>query len=185
MNCLSFRRRIVLTRLTQVAFTMTIGLIVECAQGQTTQTVTVTSTVPQVLNLGIDTNAISMNFIASDYNASTGAATKTLSSGNTLSVTTNKGWTVSLKANTAAFSFVPSAGDTDPSKPCGNLSYKLSSGSSYSAITTSNVAVKSGSRGGSSTAGNSFAMDYQLTSNLSTDPPGTYTLAIVYTLTTP
>lgn len=161
------------------------SLTAATAWGQTTQTVTVTSTVPQVLTLGIDTNAISMNFLASDYNASTGAATKTLSSGNTLSVTTNKGWTVSLKANTAAFSFVPSGGDSDPSKPCGNLSYKLSSGSTYTAITTSNVAVKSGSRGGSSTSGNSFAMDYQLTSNLSTDPPGTYTLAIVYTLTTP
>lgn len=155
------------------------------ALGQTTQTVTITSTVPQVLALGIDTNAVSINFLSSDYNASTGAATKTVTSANTLSVESNKSWTVSLKANTAAFSFVPSAGDTDPAKPAGNLSYKLSTAGTYTAITTTNATVKTGSKGGTATSGNTFVMDYQLTSNLSQDPPGTYTLAIVYTLTAP
>lgn len=155
------------------------------AFGQTTQTVTVTSVVPQVLSLAIDTNAVSIPFLASDYNASTGAATKTVTSANTLSVTSNKSWTVSLKANTAAFSFAPSSGDPDPSKPAGNLSYKVSTAGSFTTITTSNVAVKTGNKGGTATAGNTFAMDYQLTSNLSQDPPGTYTLAIVYTLTAP
>jgi hypothetical protein len=92
---------------------------------------------------------------------------------------------VSLKANTAAFSFVPSAGDPDPAKPASNFSYKVSTAGTYTAITTSNVAVKTGSKGGTSTSGNTFIMDYQLTSNLSQDPPGTYTLAIVYTLTAP
>ena len=153
--------------------------------GQTTQTVTITSTVPQVLTLAIDTNAVSIPFLTSDYNASTGAATKTVSSANTLSVSSNKNWTVSLKANTAAFSFVPSAGDPDPSKPCGNLSYKVSGGPSFITITTTNASVKTGNKGGTATSGNTFAMDYQLTSNLSQDPPGTYTLAIVYTLTAP
>jgi hypothetical protein len=153
--------------------------------GQTTQTVTITSVVPQVLSLGIDTNAVTMSFLTSDYNASTGAATKTVSSANTLSVDSNKSWTVSLKANTAAFSFVPSLGDTDPGKPAGNFSYKVSTSGTFTAITTANVAVKTGNKGGTATAGNTFAMDYQLTSNLSQDPPGTYTLAIVYTLTAP
>jgi hypothetical protein len=153
--------------------------------GQTTQTVTITSAVPQVLSLGIDTNAVSIPFLTSDYDVSTGAATKTVTSANTLSVTSNKNWTVSLKANTATFSFVPSAGDPNPSKPCGNLSYKVSGGPSFITITTSNVSVKSGNKGGTATSGNTFAMDYQLTSNLSQDPPGTYTLAIVYTLTAP
>ncbi len=45
--------------------------------------------------------------------------------------------------------------------------------------------MKSGNKGGTATTGNTFAMDYQLTSNLSQDPPGTYTLAVVYTLTAP
>jgi hypothetical protein len=153
------------------------------ALGQTTQTVTITSTVPQVLSLTIDTVTVSIPFLTSDYNPATGAATKTVPGANTLSVASNKSWTVSLKANTAAFSFAPSAGDPDPSKPCGNLSYKLSTASIYTAITTSNVSVKTGSKGG--TSGNSFIMDYQLTSNLSQDPPGTYTLGILYTLTAP
>ncbi|MBA3832124.1 MAG: hypothetical protein H0X34_09565 [Chthoniobacterales bacterium] len=150
-----------------------------------TATVTVNSTVPQVLSLTIDTVTVSIPFLTTDYNLSTGAATKTVTGANTLSVESNKTWTVSLKANTAAFSFVPSAGDLDPSKACGNLSYKVSGGPSFVPITTSNVSVKTGPKGGTATVGNSFAMDYQLTSNLSQDPPGAYTLAIVYTLTAP
>lgn len=162
-----------------------LGLTLSSGLAQTTQTVTVTSVVPQVLSLAIDTNAVSMSFLSGDYNVSTGAATKTATSANTLSVTSNKSWTVSLKANTAAFSFVPSAGDVDPVKACGNLSYKVSGGPSFTGITTTNASVKTGSKGGTATSGNTFAMDYQLTSNLSQDPPGTYTLAIVYTLTAP
>ena len=152
---------------------------------QTTQTVTITSLVPQVLSLGINTNAVTMSFLTTDYNTSTGAATKAVTSANTLSVDSNKNWTVNVKANTAAFAFTPSAGDTDPSKPAGDFSYKLSTAGTYTPITTSNVVVKTGNKGGTSTAGNTFSMDYQLASNLNTDPPGTYTLAIVYTLTAP
>ena len=152
---------------------------------QTTQTVTITSVVPQVLSLGINTNAVTMSFLTTDYNTSTGAATKTVTSANTLSVDSNKNWTLNVKANTAAFAFTPSAGDTDPSKPAGDFSYKLSTAGTYTPITTSNVVVKTGNKGGTSTAGNSFSMDYQIDSNLNTDPPGTYTLAIVYTLTAP
>ena len=137
---------------------------------QTTQTVTVTSAVPQVLSLAIDTNAVSMSFLSSDYNSSTGAATKTVTSANTLSVTSNKNWTVSVKANTAAFSFVPSAGDADPSKPAGNFSYKLSAAGTYTAITTANVTLTTGNKGGTATAGNSVVLDYRLTSNLANLP---------------
>ena len=155
------------------------------AAAQTTQTVTVSSNVPQVLSLSVDTNSVSIPFLTSDYNSATGAATKTSSTANTFSVVSNKSWTVSVKANTAAFSFTPSLGDADPSKPAGNLSYKLSTAGSYTALTTSNATVKTGSKGGSSTSGNSFSVDYQLTSNLSQDPPGTYSLALVYTLTAP
>jgi hypothetical protein len=155
------------------------------AAAQTTQTVTVSSTVPQVLSLSVDTNTVTMNFLTTDYNSSTGAATKTAATANTFSVVSNKSWTVSVKANTTAFSFVPSLGDTDPSKPAGNLSYKVSTAGTYTTLTTTNAAVKTGSKGGSATAGNTFSVDYQLTSNLSQDPPGTYSLAVVYTLTAP
>ena len=155
------------------------------AAGQTTQTVTVSSAVPQVLSLSVDTNTVSIPFLTSDYNSASGAATKTSASANTFSVVSNKSWTVSVKANTAAFSFTPSLGDADPSKPAGNLSYKLSTAGTYTTLTTTNASVKTGSKGGSSTSGNTFSVDYSLTSNLSQDPPGTYTLAVVYTLTAP
>ncbi len=155
------------------------------AGAQTTQTVTITSVVPQVLALGINANAVTMSFLTTDYNIATGAATKTVTSANTLSVNSNKSWSVNVKANTAAFAFVASAGDPDPSKPCGDFSYKLSTAGIYTPITTSNVLAKNGNKGGTSTAGNTFIMDYSLNSNLNTDPPGTYTLAIVYTLTAP
>jgi hypothetical protein len=155
--------------------------VIPHVNSQTTQTVTVTSVVPQVLSLAIDTNAVSMSFLSSDYNPSTGAATKTVTSANTLSVTSNKNWTVS----TAAFSFVPSAGDADPSKPAGNFSYKLSAAGTYTAITTANVTLTTGNKGGTATAGNTVVLDYRLTSNLAQDPPGTYTLGVLYTLTAP
>jgi hypothetical protein len=155
------------------------------AQAQTTQTVTVSSAVPQVLSMTVNTNAVSIPFLGSDYNVSTGAATKTSAAATTLAVTSNKGWTVSAKANTAAFGFTPSAGDPDPVKAAGSLSYKLTSAGTYTAITTTNAAVTTGNKGGTATAGNTFSVDYQLTSNLSQDPPGTYTLAVVYTLTAP
>ncbi len=184
MNCRLAQQRLISRRLLSL-LTVISAAVLPSAFGQTTQTVTITSTVPQVLSLGVDTNAVSIPFLASDYNTSTGAATKTVASANTLSVTSNKNWTVSLRANTATFAFVPSAGDPDPSKPCGNLSYRVSGGPSFITITTSNVAVKTGNKGGTATSGNTFAMDYQLTSNLSQDPPGTYTLATVYTLTAP
>jgi hypothetical protein len=155
------------------------------AAAQTTQTVTVSSNVPQVLSLSVDTNSVSIPFLTSDYDSASGIATKAAAAANTFSVVSNKSWTVSVKANTAAFSFTPSLGDADPSKPAGNLSYKLSSAGSYTVLTTNNAAVKTGSKGGSATSGNSFSVDYQLTSNLSQDPPGTYSLAVVYTLTAP
>lgn len=155
------------------------------AEAQTTQTVTITSVVPQVLALTINSNAVTMSFLTTDYNAATGAATKTVTSANTLSVSSNKTWTVSLKANTAVFAFAPALGDPDPGKPAGDFSYKLSTSGTYTVITTTNAVVKNGNAGGTSTAGNTFVMDYRLNSNLNTDPPGTYTLAIVYTLTAP
>lgn len=167
------------------AFLLLTAAAFSSARGQTTQTVTVTATVPQVLSLGINTNAVAITFLSSDYSATTGAATKTVTTANTLSVTSNSSWTVSVKANTAAFSFTPSNGATDPLKPAGDFAYKLSTAPTFTPITIINVAVKSGLKGGSSTAGNTFSTDYQLNSNLNQDPPGTYTLGVVYTLTTP
>ncbi len=175
------------TRRLTLALSLPLALLALCsdASAQTTQTVTVTSTVPQVLTLTVDTNAVSIPFLSSDYNASTGAATKTVTSANTLSVASNKSWIVSVKANTAAFAFTPSAGDADPVKAAGNLSYRLNGGSAFTSVTTANVSLKTGVKGGTATTGNTFGVDYQLTSNLSQDPPGTYTLAVVYTLTAP
>jgi hypothetical protein len=165
--------------------TILLATLATVAHAQTTQTVTVSSTVPQVLAMTVDTNAVSIPFLTTDYNVSTGLATKTATSANTFSVSSNKNWTVSVKANTAAFAFTASAGDPDPIKAAGSLSYKVSTAGTYTAITTTNAAVKTGNKGGTATTGNTFAVDYQLTSNLSQDPPGTYTLAVVYTLTAP
>jgi hypothetical protein len=162
-----------------------LAALATAAHAQTTQTVTVSSVVPQVLSMTIDTNAVSIPFLSTDYNVSTGLATKTAAAATTLAVTSNKNWTVSVKANTAAFGFTASAGDPDPVKAAGGLSYKVSTAGTYTAITTANVSVKTGNKGGTATTGNTFALDYQLTSNLSQDPPGTYTLAVVYTLTAP
>src|ERR1039457_1572137 len=50
-------------------------------------------------------------------------------------------------------------------------------------ILQTHPSVTTGNKGGTSTTGNTFGVDYQLTSNLSADPPGTYTITLTYTLT--
>jgi hypothetical protein len=47
------------------------------------------------------------------------------------------------------------------------------------------VQVATGSAGGVSTPGNSFSIDYKLATNIAVDPPGSYVLDVVYTLTAP
>jgi hypothetical protein len=127
--------------------------------------------------------SVSIPFAASDYDSATGAAQITKTSAHTLSVSAkgNVSWTVQVRAQTSSFSFTASSGDSNPSKPAGDLAVRAPNSSlTWIPLTTSNQVLWKGS-------GNSGAraVDYRLNSNLNTDPPGTYTISVIYTVTSP
>lgn len=149
----------------------------------TTQTVTFTVTVPAVLELTTTSNTVNVILTPSDYASSDAITTQSLAA-HQLAVRSNRAWIVSAKSNTASFAFTPAiAGDTR-TKPSTDLSVRKASGT-YQSLTTTNFTLASGVAGGVSKPGNTFAVDYQIATDINLDPPGAYALDVIYTLTTP
>lgn len=143
--------------------------------------------VPQVqgaLTLTTNTTSVSISFATTDYDSSTGAAQVVKTTAQTVSVLSDKNaWTLSVRTLTSSFSFTASSGDTNPNKPASDLAIRAPAVSAnWVALTTSNQVVATGSKSNSTQTRN---LDYRLNSSLSTDPPGTYSISVVYTLTTP
>lgn len=136
------------------------------------------------LILTTSTNAISIPFATTDYNSSTGAAQLIRASAQTLTILSDKNtWTLSVRAQTSAFSFIPSFGDPNPNKPASQLAVRAPATSgNWLALTTTNQVLSTGPK---SSSNQTRSLDYRLDSNLSTDPPGTYTISVIYTLTNP
>ena len=136
------------------------------------------------LKLTTDTNSVSIPFAISDYNSSTGAAQVIKTSAETLTILSSSAtWTLNVRALTSTFSFVPSSGDTNPNKSANNLSVRTpATSSSWTSLTTSNQVLSTGPK---SASNQTRVVDYRRNSNLSTDPPGTYTISVVYTLSSP
>ena len=134
--------------------------------------------------LTTNTNSVSIPFVTTDYNSSTGAAQVIRTSAETLTIrSTTSTWTLTVRALTATFSFVPSLGDPNPNKPAADLAVRAPSfSSSWRSMTTTNQVLATGPQAGGN---QTLVLDYRLNSNLSTNPPGTYTISIIYTLTNP
>jgi hypothetical protein len=153
------------------------------AYAATTQTVTFTVTVPSVLELTTTSNTVTVNLTASDYSGSDAITTEALAA-HQLAVRSNRAWVVSAKSNTANFAFTPTnVGDTR-TKPSTDLSVRKAAGT-YQSLTTTNFTLATGTSGGVSQSGNSFAVDYRIATDITLDPPGSYALDVVYTLTAP
>ena len=153
------------------------------AYAVTTQTVTFTVTVPSVLELTTTSNAVNVNLTAANYIASDAITTEALAA-HQLAVRSNRAWIVSAKSNTASFAFTPTvAGDTR-TKPSTDLSVRKAAGA-YQTLTTTNFTLATGTAGGVTNAGNTFAVDYKIATDIKLDPPGAYALDVVYTLTAP
>jgi len=153
------------------------------AQGANPENVTVNANVPTIANLAVDTNTVTMNFVSGDFNMNTGEALKLVSGGSNFQIATNRNWTLSVKAGAANFTFTPTFGGDTATKPASDLGFTLSGGGAYASVTTSDQTVTTGSRGGYGVSGNSPSVDYSLWSYLDQDAPGTYSLTLVYTLT--
>ncbi len=136
------------------------------------------------LTLTTGTSSVSIPFATTDYNRSTGVAQVTRTSAQTLTITsTTSTWTLSVRAMTSTFSFAPSLGDPNPNKPAADLAVRApATSSSFIALTTSNQVLSTGPQ---SASAQTRALDYRLNSNLSSNPPGTYTISVIYTLTSP
>ena len=122
--------------------------------------------------------------VANHYNASTGVAQVTRTSAQTLTIISDKKtWTLSVRAMTSTFSFTPSLGDPNPNKPASDLAVRNAATSgTFVVLTTSDQVLSTGPKSASAQTVN---LDYRLNSNLSTNPPGNYTISIIYTLTNP
>src|SRR4030095_5365582 len=99
---------------------------------------------------------------------------------NTLSITSsNRRWILSARALTPNFIFVPSLGDPNPNKPASDLAIRARNEANvWIPLSTSNQVVG----GGAKKTTESEPIDYQLTSNLNTDPPGIYSMSIIFTV---
>jgi hypothetical protein len=144
--------------------------------------VTINASVAEMLNLTVDATTVTMAFVASDYDSTTGNAVKLAPKATTFSVTSNRDWRLSVRPGDSFFTFKSTGTAVDPKKPVSALSIRagVASYTPFSGVTELTVAT--GSRGGYSKAGNSVPVDYQMTSNLDTDPPGSYVLTLTYTL---
>ena len=136
------------------------------------------------LILTTSTNAVSIPFATTDYNVSTGAAQLIKASAQTLTILSSSAtWTLNVRALTSTFTFVPLLGDANPNKPAGDLAVRApATSATFLALTTSNQVLSTGPKSGSN---QTRVLDYRLNSNLNTDPPGTYTISVIYTLTSP
>ena len=136
------------------------------------------------LKLTTNTNSVSIPFATTDYNSATGAAQIIKTSAQTLTIVSDTNtWTLNVKASTSTFSFVPSSGDSNPNKPASDLAVRVPAfTSTWTSLSTSNQVIATGPK---QSGNQTRAVDHRLNSNLSTDPPGTYTISIVFTISQP
>src|SRR5262245_6681284 len=136
------------------------------------------------LKLTTNTSSVSIPFATTDYNSATGAAQIIKTSAQTLTIVSDANtWTLNVRALASTFTFTPSSGHSNPNKSASNLAVRIPAfSSSWTSLTTSNQVIATGPKvNGNQTR----AVDYRLNSNLSTDPPGTYTISIIYTISNP
>ena len=136
------------------------------------------------LSLTVSSNSVSMPFATTDYNSATGAAQTIKAAAHTVTVlSTSSTFTLSMRAQTATFAFTPSSGDPNPNKPAGDLAVRAPQVSAtWIPLSTTSQVIGTGPKSNASETG---PLDYRLDSNLATNPPGTYSLAVIYTLTSP
>ena len=114
----------------------------------------------------------------SDFDAGFNATT-----GPTLTVSANAAWTLHIRAAAALWT----ATNTTPgvaarvNKPAGDLKWSTASAGTFSALSASDATLVSGS----ATASNATTLYFQTLYNWALDTPGSYSLSVVLTLTSP
>jgi len=103
--------------------------------------------------------------------------------GPAFTVKANRSWNLKIKSfNATTFDYV---GTDSGVKPISDLSWAISSGGSYSALTASDVSIASGASSNSTTVNAFFRTSWAGGFSAASNAPGTYSLPIVFTLTAP
>ncbi len=143
---------------------------------------TATAVVQHVVSLNVGTTALSLSGISniSAYNGS-GIATTADNNLQNITVRANRSWTLSVMGNSATWALTSAGGTTDPGKAVGDLAWSTTGGAPYTAVTTSNATVSTGSATNSTTV----PMSYQTTYDITKDVPGSYAMGLTFTISAP
>jgi hypothetical protein len=131
---------------------------------------------PALLQLTVSPTSSTYTAATTDMNVSTGLATPSVV---TLSVKGNRAWTV--QANGTSAFWTPSAGAWT-SKPVSDLVWSLTPAGTRTAMSTTATTVTSGSPGSGSPG---VSVYLRPIAHWTTDKPGTYSMTVTFTLTTP
>jgi hypothetical protein len=142
------------------------------------QQVTVTATIPVMMNLTIDTSTVTFNFTQNDY-AADGTGSGESVNATTLKVASNTRWILEVGADNANFTY---SGVEVVTKPCGDLSLSANGTGAYAPVTNLNRELARGEPGGNTAPANNVPVSYKLNTTLAGDPPGNYVLTLTYTL---
>jgi len=139
----------------------------------------VSMTAGRVVRLQLSAGSTSLTApIPADFDAGFKSTT-----GPTLTVSANAPWTLSLRASTALWT----ATNTSPgapartNKPAADLRWSTTSNGAFSALTTSDANLMTGS----ATASSATTLYFETLYNWTLDTPGTYGLTVVLTLAAP
>lgn len=100
--------------------------------------------------------------------------------GPTVTVKSNRPWTLTVKAQSAYWSLTPSgSARPDAGKPAGDLLWSLNAVTGFAPLTTSDVAAGTAATGSTAT----YNVHHRVKWFYTADVPGDYALTVVYTLT--
>jgi phage tail sheath gpL-like len=131
---------------------------------------------PALLQLTVSPTSSTYTAATTDMNVSTGLATPSIV---TLSVKGNRAWTVQANGNSA---FWTASAGAWASKPVSDLVWSLTPAGATTAMSTTATTVTSGSPGSGSPG---VSVYLRPVAHWTTDKPGTYSMTVTFTLTTP
>ena len=139
----------------------------------------VSVTAGRVVRLQMSAGATSLTApTTSDFDAGFNATT-----GPTLTVSANAAWTLHIRAASALWTATNTTTGVAArvNKPAGDLMWSTASGGAFSALSASDATLVSGS----ATASSATTLYFQTLYDWAQDTPGSYSLSIVLTLTSP
>jgi hypothetical protein len=143
---------------------------VTCAPAATTAA----TTVSRIIFLSVNPAAAALTAPTDVDFAGGGTTNKTDVAAHVLTVRTNANWTLTVKG--AAWT-----GTGNNAKPISDLAWSKTGAAPFTAMTTTAVTVNTGA----ATASTITTLAYQTAWALVTDTPGTYVMALTFTLTAP